>query len=146
MLDSMQTSPDKKYDKFQEQLKLAFEAYDRDNKGYLSPKELRQFLDDLRTEINLDKCDDEIFGDIFKVLDIDGGGTIGLGEFLASMRDVFPLLTIPGTKMSQLAAKIFADFDVDDSGSLERGEFKLLLNLYCDKMGVQRCSTSQINY
>jgi hypothetical protein len=62
------------------------------------------------------------------------------------MRDVFPLLTIPGQRMSQLAAKIFRDFDVDGSGSLERGEFKLLLNLYCDKMGVERCSTSQINY
>jgi Ca2+-binding EF-hand superfamily protein len=43
MLDPISAVPDKKYDKFHEQLRIAFEAYDKEKKGHLSPKELRQF-------------------------------------------------------------------------------------------------------
>lgn len=131
---------------FQKQIKKAFDKYDIDGSGELDHIELREFVDDLRELLNLSPSDDAIFFQILYLLDVDGNGTVELEEFYDKLGEVLPILSKPGTHMEKILRNTFKDFDLDGSGSLERNELKLIFNLTCDRMGVERPTASQIDY
>lgn len=131
---------------FNKQIRSAFAVYDQGQKGYQEFSELRTFIDAIRSNLSQHKADDAIFNRIFNILDEDGNGEIELNELFSKMEDVMPILTECGKEMEDLIRKAFYDFDIDCSGYLERGEQKLLCNLACDRMGVERCEKWQIDY
>lgn len=132
--------------KFQKQLFEAFCAYDTDMNGVLDKVELRRFLDDIRYELNLTKTDNSVLNKIWHILDNDRSGSVDAKEFIDNMEQVLLLVSECGIEMEILIKKVFADFDIDSSGFLERPEFKLFLNLMCDKLQVKRSTDWQIDY
>ena len=48
--------------------------------------------------------------------------------------------------MGKLLTKVFNDFDIGGNGCLKFKEFKLLFNLSCDKIGVERCSDWRVQH
>ena len=110
---------------FREQISSAFNAYDFKQKGYLTPKELRCFVDKIRNSIGLLKADDGIFTQIYNILDADGSGTIELDELFQNMRKIMPVISQCGEEMEKTIKKAFMDFDIDGSGYLEKGELRL---------------------
>jgi hypothetical protein len=65
---------------------------------------------------------------------------------LTNIAEVLPVLAEPGEEMKILLVKVFTDFDLDGHGFLSRKEIKLLFNLSCDKIGVERCTEWEIDY
>jgi Ca2+-binding EF-hand superfamily protein len=94
----------------------------------------------------LEKCDDAQFNEIWGLLDIDGSKTIDWEKFSQNIPRIFPILSEPTEKMMKKITSIWKDFDVDDSGYLEKNEWTLFLKLMCDKLGVERCTPWQIDY
>lgn len=65
---------------------------------------------------------------------------------MQNIAEVLPVLAEPGEEMKILLVKVFGDFDLDNHGFLSRKEIKLLFNLSCDKIGVERCTEWEIDY
>lgn len=135
-----------KYAKLKTQITLAFNAYDADSKGYLDSRELRSFLDDVRSSLLLHKTDDRIFKRIWKILDDNGDGMIQHEELLENMQKILPIQSECGEEMENIISKAFNDFDIDSSGFLEKPEMRLQLNLSADRIGVERCEDWQVDY
>jgi Ca2+-binding EF-hand superfamily protein len=135
-----------RFERLQEHLKATFTSYDTDSNGILDSQELRIFLDDMRDALWLEKCDDAQFNEIWGLLDIDGSKTIDWEKFSQNIPRIFPILSEPTEKMMKKITSIWKDFDVDDSGYLEKNEWTLFLKLMCDKLGVERCTPWQIDY
>jgi hypothetical protein len=62
------------------------------------------------------------------------------------MPSILPLIAEQGQEMKNLLKKVFNDFDLSNKGLLLRRECKLLFDLSCDKIGVERCDNWAINY
>ena len=135
-----------KFARFRKNMKKVYCQYDNDGNGILDKDEIRVFIDDLRTGLFLDKCDDTQFKQIWKILDSDGGGDVDWKEFSRNMKKTFPIIAEPSEKMMKKIMSIWNDFDVDGSGYWERNEWILFLKLMCDKLGVKRCQEWQIDY
>jgi len=90
--------------------------------------------------------ENEPFRRIIKILDENGDGEIDLEEFFENIPDVLPILLEPGEEMTNLLRKVFKDFDVSGSNNLGKRECKLLFNLSCDKIGVERCNDWDLEY
>lgn len=76
MANTFQYVDQKKY------LVKAFKMFDRDGKGFISYKELRNMFTDLGEKIS-----DEEFDTVFREVDIDRDGIINLKDFLEAYRD-----------------------------------------------------------
>lgn len=131
---------------FETMLKEIFNKYDADNSGAIDHKELKIFVDELRVSLNLLPCDKDIITRISKIVDENGDGEIDIEEFLMHLHRVLPILSEPGQEMCTLQKKVFKDFDIDENGYLKKNEMNLLLNLSCDKIGVQRCTKWETDY
>jgi Ca2+-binding EF-hand superfamily protein len=147
------------YWNFKKYLKNAFDSYDDDGSGSLDRDELREFINELRFSLNLLQIDNVLFDQIYSILDEDSNGTVDIGkplnpptlkrpleEFYQSMPEVLPLIAEQGQEMKNLLKKVFNDFDLSNKGLLLRKECKLLFDLSCDKIGVERCDNWAINY
>jgi Ca2+-binding EF-hand superfamily protein len=70
---------------------------------------------------------------IVDILDLDGDEIISLDEFYENLPTVLPILSLAGSEMERGLKKVFRDFDMDNSGFLEKLEIRLILNLTCDR-------------
>jgi Ca2+-binding EF-hand superfamily protein len=70
---------------------------------------------------------------IVDILDLDGNEIISLDEFYENLPTVLPILSLAGSEMERGLKKVFRDFDMDNSGFLEKLEIRLILNLTCDR-------------
>jgi Ca2+-binding EF-hand superfamily protein len=137
---------DAKFNRFQDQLKAIFEEYDADGDGTLDEDEVHVFVDDIRSALYLDPCEEEQFRQIWKILDRDRNGEVDWEEFSTYMSKIFPILSEPSNTMMKKIISIYHDFDVDGSGYWEKDEWTLFLKLMCDKLGVARCEDWQVDY
>ena len=131
---------------FEYYIKKAFLSYDDDGSGALDHKELRKFLDELRETLNLLPCDTKIFNRILSLLDDNNNGLIEWDEFEKNIPDVLPIVAESGEEMGKLLTKVFNDFDINGNGCLKFKEFKLICDLSCDKIGVERCSDWRVQH
>ena len=129
---------------FTEELKRIFLIYDEDENGELDESEIKDFQDDVRVSLSLTKTTPAIRQEVLGILDEDQGGTVDFQEFKQNLHKIMPVLCRIGDDMVALITKIFDDFDVDKNGILDKKEFKLILDLHCDKMGVLRCTDDQL--
>lgn len=127
-------------------LTAIFNSYDENNNSVLDKTEFKNFLDDVRVSLNLTKCDNKIIKKIFSIVDSDKGGDISLDELLENIEDVLPIICECDYEMEQFIKKIFKDFDVNNDDQIEKNAFRLMLDIQCSKMGVQRCDEWQIDY
>ena len=107
-------------------LKSLFGKYDIDDSGYLSKTEVVRLLSE---DLALNKKEVEAFG---LLMDKDASHRISFDEFASWVQhpDQSGLLMDPtGTKYHILlkAVEYFKQFDVDESGALEVGEFTKLM-------------------
>jgi Ca2+-binding EF-hand superfamily protein len=137
---------DAKLNRFQDQLKAIFEEYDADGDGTLDEDEVHVFVDDIRSALYLDPCEEEQFRQMWKILDRDRNGEVDWEEFSTYMSKIFPILSEPSNTMMKKIISIYHDFDVDGSGYWEKDEWTLFLKLMCDKLGVARCEDWQVDY
>ena len=79
-------------------------------------------------------------------MDADGNDTIELEEFYENMPEILPLLSLPGKSLESSIRQTFSDFDIDNSGSLDKLEIKLLIDITCDRMGIERTTKWQLDY
>jgi Ca2+-binding EF-hand superfamily protein len=70
---------------------------------------------------------------IVDILDLDGDEIISLDEFYENLPTILPILSLAGSEMERGLKKVFRDFDMDNSGFLEKLEIRLILNLTCDR-------------
>ena len=67
-------------------------------------------------------------------------------EFEKNLRNILPLVSFPGKLNQKFMKQIFADFDLDNSGYLEKREFKLFLVTLCHRLDILRPSNSKFEY
>ena len=77
---------------FEIMLKKVFTSYDTENVGGLNPKQVRAFMNELRTCLNLTNIDNDQFKRIITILDENGDGEIDVDEFWQFVPLVFPVL------------------------------------------------------
>jgi Ca2+-binding EF-hand superfamily protein len=135
-----------KFNRFQDQLKAVFEEYDYNGDGTLDADEIHVFVDDIRSALYLDPCEEEQFRQMWEILDRDNSGGVDWEEFSTYMPKIFPILSEPSNTMMKKIIAIYHDFDIDGSGYWEKDEWTLFLKLMCDKLGVARCEDWQIDY
>lgn len=131
---------------FEKNIELIYRSYDTDGNGTLDYGELRAFIDDMRKCLQLTKADDKIFRKIRKILDEDRDEDITIIEFMDNLNKILPIISECDDETENKIKKDFADYDVNSSGMLDRAEFKLMVNHYADKMGVERSEPWQIDY
>jgi len=95
-----------------------FAAMDKDNNGVLSEKEVVDGLSQLMGE-GAEKAQ---LVEMFKALDMDGGGTIDYTEFCAAG------LCHKTSKQDDLLWAAFKTFDVDNTGFISKDNLKVLLD------------------
>ncbi len=101
---------------------LMFEKYDRDGSGNIEASELKDLCYDFGHYLS----DDELQMAV-SLIDHDGNGQISLQEFLDWWRGNGALRNLrldeDAVRKRKEAAELFARFDLDKSGSVDRDEF-----------------------
>lgn len=121
--------------------------YDGANNGFLDKVELRRFLDDFRVNIGMPPCDIAIFNRIINLFATKGNkDQIQFDNILNGIDYLIIIIIDPGKEIEKLVRLIFKDFDIDNSGFLEKTEFRQLCDIQCDKMKVDRCEDWQVDY
>ena len=131
---------------FKKYIKLAFEKYDEDKNGCLDKTGLRYFVNDLRFLLNIPKCENDTFNKIFNIIDTNKNGVIDFDDLYETLPELLPVLSSAGEQFQELVVKTFHDFDINKNGYLEESQFRLFINLICDRLGVERCSNWQYSY
>lgn len=107
--------------KLLEELKEAFDIFDKNNDGTISPNEVKDILK------ALELCStEEQVSKMMKEADIDGSGGIEFGEFLQLMTKRYQR-----RDTSEELRRMFVVFDIDKSGTISQEEIKEVLT----KMG-----------
>lgn len=132
--------------RFEKQLKEFFKKHDPQNKRYLVKDQVRGFIDEIRTAIHLEKSDSRLASKVWVLLSKGDCLHITFQIIKEKLEDLVPLFLMPSEKMEKMITQTFNDFDVDESGFLERTELKLLLNLASDQLARERCPAWQIEY
>ena len=97
-----------------------FPHYDRNNDGFISVRDVNDFLNDIKNRYGLDKpvpSDTEI-NKLALVTDHNEDGRLDLAEFIQSWTPPIPDL---------LLKLRFETYDLDESGSFDREEYKKVL-------------------
>jgi Ca2+-binding EF-hand superfamily protein len=132
--------------RFEMQLKEFFKKHDPKKRRYLVKEEVRGFIDEIRTAIHLEISDSRVSSKVWVLLSKGDCPHITFQIIMERMIDLVPLFLMPSEKMEKMLTQTFNDFDVDESGFLERSELKLLLNLASDQLARERCPAWQIEY
>lgn len=122
----------------QASLTKAFLKLDKDNNGYLTYIQLSQLQSQVRSSMFLCDIDQATLEKVTNILDPKSTSKIQLPELIAHSKRIILILGKPGEKTETLIKKTFYDFDTSNTGTLDRGEFRLLVNLICDMMSVER--------
>ena len=128
-------------------LQLLFKIYDVDNRGILDRDQLYLIQSDLRKQQSLGGQPIDIFEKCYAIIDKDGDGCISPDELsIKCLEKIFIILCRPDDEVLSFFKKKFQEFDIDDSGSLERDECKQIFDSMCDRMKLQRCENWRIDY
>ncbi|CAF1161135.1 unnamed protein product [Adineta ricciae] len=100
-----------------EELRGAFNLFDRDRNGAISLAELKQVLIALNFQPT-----EKLLGKIMKEMDTDGNGSVEFDEFVKVMRKVYER-----NFTDEEMRKAFACFDVDNSGYITVNELREVL-------------------
>ncbi|CAE6474361.1 unnamed protein product, partial [Rhizoctonia solani] len=112
-----------------EELREAFQIFDKNGDGQITTTELASLLHALSTPIH----------DVEAILDradANDDGALDLGEFLLLMSERLN----SGQKSDRELRQVFDRFDRDGSGSIERGELRRAVTLLGNKLTDQELS------
>merc|ERR1719233_1819477 len=105
---------EKKGDDLNERLKSTFNLFDKDGKGIINKKDLKNLLNEMKVDLT-----DEELNDIVNDIDLDGNGQIEFAEFKKFMtREITE---------AQRLKEIFELFDSDGDGFISIPELKQTL-------------------
>ncbi|KAJ1304976.1 hypothetical protein OPQ81_000019 [Rhizoctonia solani] len=113
-----------------EELREAFQIFDKNGDGQITTTELTSLLHALSTPIQ----------DVEAILDqadANEDGALDLGEFLLLMGERLN----SGQKTDRELREVFDRFDKDGSGSIEKGELRRAVTLLGDKLTDQELAT-----
>ncbi|XP_068682286.1 uncharacterized protein [Montipora foliosa] len=119
-------------------VKSLFHKYDTDRSGHLGKNEMLKLLKD-----DLGLKEDEARACVMMV-DKDGCGDISFDEFVSWLRTEKGFKNIDDKSRYykvQKAIELFRQYDKDDSGTIDRDEFKLLF----EKFKAGNCNDSQLD-
>jgi len=115
---------DEHSDKYIEELREAFNLFDRDHDGCITAKEIRTVMRGLR----LESTDQEIT-DMINNVDVDGSGTVDFTEFLAMMSSSTCRRVMDTQKKTEEEElrQAFRVFDIDSNGFIDANELKITM-------------------
>jgi len=111
-------------EKYIDELREAFNLFDRDNDGCITAKEIRTVMHGLR----LESTDQEI-SDMINNVDVDGNGTVDFNEFLHMMSSTSCRRVIDTQKKTEEEElrQAFKVFDIDSNGFIDANELKITM-------------------
>jgi Ca2+-binding EF-hand superfamily protein len=120
--------------------------YDRDGNGTLSKAECRVFVKDLLSGLGEEvKISEDEFNDLFKQFDEDGNGVVSKDEmdiFIRMCKGEEPLPAKPEPEPvpptpEEITASIWAEYDKDGSGALNKAECRKFVKDLLQRLGEE---------
>lgn len=130
---------------FHKMLKMAFEAYDQEIKGYLSIKQLRKFIDDIRMSLYQYKSDDKSYSKILEIIDSDKSNTIEQSEFVGNMQSVLPIICEIGPEMENEIKQNQENFGIGNDQYIVLAGFTYLQIDTCKRQGVAKPTEEHVS-
>ena len=116
----------------------SFTKFDSSQTGYLTYEMFINFVNQTRKSLYLGIADAKITNNMIKILDPVNNKKVTKERLFASMDMIIDLLGQPGKYTKKLITKTFKDFDITKKGHLNRPDMRLLLDMICDIIHVQR--------
>ncbi len=114
---------------------LMFKEADTDSSGYIEKDELKAVLTEMAKSEGLDEPTDDQVDRRMKALDLSGDGKISFGEFLNFLATM---------KVMLICVAAFSEVDTDKSGTIDKGELKVVLNALYQKQGLAAPSDEDV--
>lgn len=121
-----------------------FTTHDPDNTGYIYQNQLINFLNKIRRSLYQSVLDDKMLELIHNCLSPNEEAMIEYKKFEKNLLKLILIQGKPGKQTEKRLKKAFYDFDTKRQGNLDISDLRLLFDLLCDLLKVERLEQWQL--